>query len=171
MGQFSWFAQDTKRQIFNDAPKGYQTIHMVDPRDGTDYSEDDYDGYGHFGGRDFYELLADINKDLIVSDYIRSHKDCLFEDDLLALKELLNKDWKTLSNDELRKKRSRGISVWFNFVEPDTTARKMFGEDYLKIKKREISSPILIEDYGKWKEFIGTFPEGDPDQGWGYTVN
>lgn len=63
MGQFSWFAQDTKKQIFNDYERN--PIHMVDPRDGTDYLEEHYEGYGVFGGRDFYELFADLNKDFI----------------------------------------------------------------------------------------------------------
>ena len=63
MGQFSWFAQDTKKQIFNDYER--HPIHMVDPRDGTDYLEEHYEGYGVFGGRDFYELFADLNKDFI----------------------------------------------------------------------------------------------------------
>ena len=92
MGQVSWFTQDTKVPIFNDwDEKGdKQTIHMVDPRDGTDYKEEGYKGYGVFGGRDFYELLVDINKDLILlidaSGGIKRNQNN-------QLVELLNKNW------------------------------------------------------------------------------
>jgi hypothetical protein len=41
------------------------TVYMVAPSDGEDalkvFREDDYDGYGVFGGKDYYELLAEIN--------------------------------------------------------------------------------------------------------------
>jgi hypothetical protein len=33
---------------------------MIAP-DGRAYYEPDYEGYGQFGGKDFYELLAEIN--------------------------------------------------------------------------------------------------------------
>jgi hypothetical protein len=33
---------------------------MIAP-DGRAYYEPDYEGYGEFGGKDFYELLAEIN--------------------------------------------------------------------------------------------------------------
>lgn len=63
MGFFSWKTQDTCRAI----PNIYQnvrptfTVYMVDPRDGTKYEESAYEGYGVFGGKDFYELLAELN--------------------------------------------------------------------------------------------------------------
>jgi hypothetical protein len=33
---------------------------MITP-DGQVFTEDDYEGYGIFGGRDFYELIAELN--------------------------------------------------------------------------------------------------------------
>ena len=38
---------------------------MITP-DGRVFTEKDYDGYGEFGGKDFYELLAELNG--LVSD-------------------------------------------------------------------------------------------------------
>lgn len=57
MGQFSWFTQDTHHRIVNDAE---YTIYMADDK-GNKYREDFYEGYGEFGGKDFYELVAEMN--------------------------------------------------------------------------------------------------------------
>lgn len=57
MGQFSWFTMDTNHRIVND--KEY-TVFLVDDK-GNKYKEDCYKGYGVFGGKDFYELLAEMN--------------------------------------------------------------------------------------------------------------
>jgi len=59
MGQFSWFTQDTNRQICS--TKGYQTkVFMVDNK-GIHYPESNYEGYGVFCGKDYYVLLAEMN--------------------------------------------------------------------------------------------------------------
>jgi hypothetical protein len=61
MGFFSWITQDTKRSISNQ----YSTIApfkviMADNK-GNQWVEEDYEGYGVFGGKDYYELLAEMN--------------------------------------------------------------------------------------------------------------
>lgn len=57
MGQFSWFCQDDNHRILcNDT----ETIYMVD-NTGRVFTEDYYDGYGNFGGKDYYELTAEMN--------------------------------------------------------------------------------------------------------------
>lgn len=62
MGFFSWKTQDTNRSISNQySDKGTFTVYMVNPKTGEAYKEDNYDGYGRFGGKDYYELLAEIN--------------------------------------------------------------------------------------------------------------
>lgn len=64
MGQFSWISADTREAIRNNIPKGRQKVTMVflDPH-GVEQRvvEDDYDGYGIFGGFDFYEVLSWMN--------------------------------------------------------------------------------------------------------------
>lgn len=61
MGFFSWITSDTKRSIPNRYCGAKQfRVHMV-TRDGDNYVEDNYEGYGVFGGKDYYELLAEIN--------------------------------------------------------------------------------------------------------------
>ena len=66
MGFFSWKTVDTGKSIANThSGKKTFTVYMVAPIDGYDalkvFREDDYDGYGDFGGKDYYELLAEIN--------------------------------------------------------------------------------------------------------------
>ena len=57
MGQFSWFTQDTNHRIVNG--EEYKVI-MTD-NNGHKYVEYCYEGYGVFGGKDYYELLAEMN--------------------------------------------------------------------------------------------------------------
>ena len=62
MGFFSWETQDTNRSISNKYSNiPTFTVYMVNPLTGEFYQEDNYEGYGVFGGKDFYELLAEIN--------------------------------------------------------------------------------------------------------------
>ena len=62
MGFFSWETQDTNRSISNKySNRPTFTVYMVNPLTGEFYQEDNYEGYGVFGGKDFYELLAEMN--------------------------------------------------------------------------------------------------------------
>lgn len=57
MGMFSWFTQDTNHRIVNGEE---HTVYMTDNK-GKSYKEVCYEGYGVFGGKDYYELLAEMN--------------------------------------------------------------------------------------------------------------
>lgn len=62
MGFFSWHTQDTGRSISNKySDRPTFTVYMVNPINGEHWKEDNYEGYGVFGGKDYYELLAEIN--------------------------------------------------------------------------------------------------------------
>lgn len=58
-GQFSWFTQDTDTQIGN-MTENQITVYMHDNK-GNVWKEDSYDGYGEFGGKDYFEVLAEMN--------------------------------------------------------------------------------------------------------------
>lgn len=58
-GQFSWFTQDTGRQIGSQSDNTI-VVTMFDNQ-GRKWVEGEYDGYGVFGGKDYYELLAEMN--------------------------------------------------------------------------------------------------------------
>lgn len=62
MGFFSWKTQDTDKSIANHySNRSTFTVHMLDDK-GNSWTEDNYEGYGEFGGKDFYELLAEMNE-------------------------------------------------------------------------------------------------------------
>lgn len=62
MGFFSWKTQDTDRSISNRySNRETFTVYMVNPLTEEYWQEDNYDGYGVFGGKDFFELLAEMN--------------------------------------------------------------------------------------------------------------
>ena len=58
-GQFSWMTHDTDKQIGSE-PQNTITVYMHD-NEGNTWKEDNYEGYGEFGGMDYYELLDKMN--------------------------------------------------------------------------------------------------------------
>lgn len=54
---FSWYTNDTNERIVADVEKTY---HLIDNK-GNTWSEKCYEGYGKFGGKDFFVLLAEMN--------------------------------------------------------------------------------------------------------------
>lgn len=58
-GQFSWMAQDTGDQIGSEKQNTID-VYMYDNQ-GNQWYENRYEGYGEFGGMDYYELLAVMN--------------------------------------------------------------------------------------------------------------
>jgi hypothetical protein len=61
MGFFSWFTSDTEKSIANRwSTRSTFPVHMI-TEDGQIFTENDYDGYGVFGGKDLYVLAAEMN--------------------------------------------------------------------------------------------------------------
>lgn len=58
-GQFSWMTHDTGKQIGSERENTID-VWMYD-NEGNSWYEDRYEGYGEFGGMDYYELLAKMN--------------------------------------------------------------------------------------------------------------
>jgi hypothetical protein len=71
MGMFSWRTSDTKRSICNRfSIKKKFTVYMK--YKDIIYKEDNYEGYGVFGGKDYFEFVAEINglsRSNIIDDY------------------------------------------------------------------------------------------------------
>ena len=61
MGQFSWMYADTNNE---EALLEGGTAYVPLPN-GETIEEHDYDGYGHFGGHDIYDLVADWNREYL----------------------------------------------------------------------------------------------------------
>ena len=72
MGFFSWKTMDTDKSISNSySSRGAFKVDMLDDK-GNVWTETYYEGYGVFGGKDYYELLAEMNgvtSDLEGEDY------------------------------------------------------------------------------------------------------
>jgi hypothetical protein len=58
-GQFSWMTYDTDVQIGSESQNTID-VYMYD-NEGNQWYEKRYEGYGEFGGMDYYELLAKMN--------------------------------------------------------------------------------------------------------------
>ena len=62
MGFFSWKTSDTNRSITNTySGRGTFRVIMLMPN-GDKFIEEDYEGYGVFGGIDFYDAVYELNK-------------------------------------------------------------------------------------------------------------
>ena len=71
MGFFSWVTSDTNKSVSNAwSTRGALPVYLLCP-DGTKIHEADYDGYGVFGGKDVYELVAEWNRGNLTPDYLR----------------------------------------------------------------------------------------------------
>lgn len=60
MGQFSWITQDTNEPIRNNVIGRLAQAYMHDNK-GNVWEELEYEGYGVFGDKDYYQLLAEMN--------------------------------------------------------------------------------------------------------------
>ena len=58
-GQFSWYTSDTLSQIGSERQNTI-TVYMFDNK-GNRWEEKKYEGYGVFGGKDYYDLVAEMN--------------------------------------------------------------------------------------------------------------
>jgi hypothetical protein len=61
MGFFSWKTMDTNKSIANDySNRPTFPVYMHDDK-GNVWHEPCYQGYGDFGGKDYYDLVAEMN--------------------------------------------------------------------------------------------------------------
>jgi len=81
MGFFSWVTSDTEMSITNRyTERGALPVYVLCP-DGTNIYEDNYNGYGVFGGKDIYELVAEWNRENLTPDYLRKPERSRWSDD------------------------------------------------------------------------------------------
>lgn len=138
MGQFSWRTQDTHHRIVNDEE---YTVYLVDDK-GNKYREDCYEGYGVFGGKDYYELLAEMN------GYT-----CRREKDGSGV--MVNSEGEeTYVEDALDAMRSMGIRLAFGMDEA-------YEAEYQWGNNPHVKHPSITES----GEYLGGIPEPDPEQG------
>jgi len=92
MGFFSWKTQDTDKSIANHwSIRSTFHVDMIDDK-GNVWSEDNYEGYGVFGGKDYYELLAEMNGFVSVENADKYTEDMRMKGIELAFKDSPNGD-------------------------------------------------------------------------------
>ena len=104
MGQFSWITQDTDetiRESYGCSDKNKTTAYLHDNK-GNVWAEKNYEGYGDFGGKDFYSLLAEMNgyEDLVDEEEKRGKGiDLAFGvDDFISPNLTKNKEWSWINS-------------------------------------------------------------------------
>jgi hypothetical protein len=109
MGQFSWITQDTNESIRNNGSPHKRIAYMHD-NNGNVWEENDYEGYGVFGGKDFYILLAEMNGLEVTKDEVEERFAKGFDD--------------TKEESEQDLLRSKAIDLYYSdkpFISPNLT--------------------------------------------------
>ena len=163
MGLFSWITQDTGRSI----PSEYSNrptfpVTMTD-NEGRQWVEENYEGYGEFGGKDYYELVAEMNGEatghLDTDRGIGIHLE-------LGVSSIRNK-----KTQEVYRGRGYDFFNWDSDILPNGSSANALvatGEwEQITIFKENVLLPNLTENpKHKW---IDEGPEGCPDQGYFYS--
>jgi hypothetical protein len=177
MGFFSWKTSDTKKSIANQySGRKTFTVHMI-TENGLVYTESDYEGYGKFGGKDIYTLIAEMNN----LKYDKGDEDGarLVAIDLLFRTQITNgertytaggKDffsWETPMKEEGGKTPNQLVTEGWIQVYPNG-----YG-DWEKAAKNGIKIPKLVQKLPKkenWKEAWDKlpYPESCDSQGYFY---
>ena len=158
MGQFSWLdCKDTRRQILDDV---HEDVYLLIPKEfgGGHILETHYDGYGDFGDKDVYDLVADWNKDCI-PNIIRLSK---------------NGKWKCSMTDNERYVMecfyngepvdpSRGIDPWYTEKRIIGVHMACYDEDNARL---DYPIKITHDPYAVYEECDPS--PSDPHQGWNY---
>lgn len=139
MGQFSWLDCKTGEQVLDDVKRD---VYVLIPRQfgGGHIKETCYDGYGHFGDHDIFDLVVDWN---------REHLDCVDPETWVC-------DWVKTIHEDLKRvdegsleKRHVGITL------------ACYDEDNARLRY-----PIKItHDVDAVYEWCSP-SETDPNQGW-----
>lgn len=198
MGQFSWIYSDINKQVIDNrradtyllVPSPFQEMY------GKAIYESCYDGYGHFGGYDVYELIAEWNKGFLSKDMLRAAPKLENYGGLYSFeKESLRKQG--VSEEEIEERdlaqrehfyklalgRYENSINRLNDYRNGVTGKEMlmkYGKDW----KREIgidiacyddqnaSIPYPIKITSKEMDYEVVNPsKGDPNQGWEYPDN
>ncbi len=75
MGQFSWITQDTGEPIRTDSNDQRDGKAYLHDNKGNVWEELNYEGYGEFGGKDFYVLVAEMNRPEEITDDEEKNRD------------------------------------------------------------------------------------------------
>lgn len=195
MGQFSWFYSDTKHQLLDDV---YADTYLLVPKPfqekyGKAIHETCYDGYGHFGGYDIYELVALWNRDYLPKTTSVVQEPKLenygglydFEKENLRSRSYTEEEIKTADQNERTKFYNMALETYktnlqmmddFSSGVSNSEMQKRYGTNYLRSiginiacyddDNKVLKYPIKITT--KEMEYEDAEPSmSDPEQGWG----
>ena len=159
MGQFSWLDCVSGKQIVDDKVKD---VYVLIPKEfgGGHIVEHCYDGYGHFGRHDIFDLVADWNrKDLSEnSNFVLPYSN----------EQIKNKDWYefyadlNLTREEVVEKTKEKSNRFFEWRYIGI-ALSCYDED-----NEALLYPIKIT-YDETARYEWNAPsDSDPNQGWEY---
>lgn len=174
MGFFSWFTSDTEKSIANKySTRSTFPVHMV-TEDKQIFTENNYDGYGEFGGKDMYVLIAEMNgykgetdeeTRMLAFDKIwvrgikKGDKVYNYREHFDNYQSPIESEGGLCANDLL------GEHGWSSFGD---------GGDFQEWADRGIKVPKLVErlpntnaDWKQWWDSL-PYPESCPDQGFFY---
>jgi hypothetical protein len=179
MGFFSWFTSDTEKSIANNySTRETFPVYMI-TEDGQVFYEEDYGGYGEFGGKDIYVLAAEMN----------GHKG---ENDEETRMLFFDKIWlRGVKKGDKRYYHNKDFSVYTEPIESeggicandlvsqhgwesfgDGGEFEYWAEQGLKMPKLVENLPLVSPIHAKdrWKEIWDSlpYPKSCPDQGFFY---
>jgi hypothetical protein len=164
MGFFSWKTQDTNKSIANTfSCKPTFKVVMKDNK-GNEWVEEDYEGYGVFGGKDYYQLLAEMNN----AEGLTGDVD---NDRLIGIR--LSYGVSAIENKKTGQiYRANGID-FFNWgseiIHDGKSANELLDSGEwvsINIKEKGIVFPNLVEDESR--EWVDDEPEDCEAQGYFY---
>jgi hypothetical protein len=170
-GQFSWMTQDTGKQIGSERENTID-VYMFDNK-GNKWYEPNYEGYGEFGGKDYYELLDQMNGGSgdrsrginLAFNKIKTDSEVLYP----ALVTRSNFDWK--SHDFTKEAENDPNQSWYASEEygyrdyhdeelEEGYMGQFYAPEYLeqkygKVIAKQIEDEIYEMDPNAWDRFTG----------------
>jgi len=174
MGFFSWITSDTNKSIANQySNRDTFKVHMI-TEDKQIFTEDNYEGYGVFGGKDIFVLIAEMNgfkgetdedtrmlffnkiwrRGIRKGDKVYYHREHFNMYD-----EPLESEGGICPNDLIGKHGWKGFGDSGEFEDWDKQGFKM--------PKLVEELPLNTDNWKQWWDML-SYPESCPDQGFFY---
>jgi hypothetical protein len=146
MGFFSFITNDSKKSVIIGQKVN---IYLIDNR-GNVYTEEQYDGYGEFGGKDIFILFAEMNNFTLPSSI------SIEADDIEA------EETEDIEAEEtyIERLRSYAIGKWYH---SNNLSQLKIGDSIEWFPNNEYIYPNIVENCkSKW---VNEMPKDCPNQG------
>lgn len=163
MGQFSWLDCVTGEQIIDNKRK---SVYVLVPKEfgGGHIREGIYDGYGHFGGHDIYDLVAEWNREELRPSMLNAPSPRLWN------------DFEWYKREVERHLKHLDMMIDYKNGASDEDMEKKYGGDWKRLigiyiachdeQNEALPYPIKIT-YDKEAVYEDCkFSPNDPNQGW-----